>query len=342
MKNNINIEYWDLIAKYYANECNQDEKDELFTWLDKDEENHILFNQIKQDLEIININKSMNKVNVDSAWDKVKNRIQEDEQDLPIIEETKTRILQFSSVLKYAAAIIILISIGFFSTKIYQRISSDNLTYTYAEINEQGKEVILPDGTTVVLNSDSKISYPKAFASNERRVELEGEAFFDVTKNPEKPFIIESKNAEIRVLGTSFNVNANLPDNKVEVFVKTGLVQLSRKKDGNEKILIKPGNIGLLTENSLVKSENQNENIISWKTREIIFKENNLIDVINSLNNIYKTNITCNDENVLNLRYTSTFRDQEIDSILSVICLTFDLKVKYEDNKIYLIKYDSY
>lgn len=341
MKNSNNIEYWNLIAKYYADECNQDEKDELFKWLDEDKENHILFNQIKQDLEIININKSMNKVNVDSAWEKVKNRIQEDEQDLPEIEETKTRVLQFSSVLKYAAAIIILVSIGFFSTKVYQRISSKNLTYTYAELNEQGKEVVFPDGSTVVLNSDSKISYPKAFASNERRVTLEGEAFFDVTKNPEKPFIIELKDAEVRVLGTSFNVNTNLPGNNVEVFVKTGLVQLSRKKDGDEKILINPGDVGLLTKNSLAKSKNQNENIISWKTKEIIFRENNLTDVINTLNNVYKTNITCDDEMVLNLRYTSTFRNQEIDSILGVICLTFDLKVKYEDNKIYLIKYDS-
>ena len=341
MKTNNNIENWDLIAKYYSDECSQEEINELYKWRDENKENQILFNQVKQDIEIINLNKSMNKINVDSAWEKLKNRIQEDEQTVPVMEEEKVRFLAFPAVLKFAATIVILLGIGFFSTKIYQKISNKNITLEYALLNKLGEEIELPDGSTVVLNSDSKISYPKVFASNERRIELEGEAFFNVTKNPEQPFIIEAKNAEVKVLGTSFNVNANIPGNKVEVFVETGLVQLSRLKNGDEKILINPGDVGVLSTGKLTKEENHNQNIIAWKTKEIVFHEDNLEDVIETLNKIYKTNIECENPDVLKLRYTSTFKNQDIDSILNVICLTFNLKIESTEDQIYLVKYDS-
>jgi ferric-dicitrate binding protein FerR (iron transport regulator) len=279
----------------------------------------------------------MNKINVDSAWEKLRGRIQEDELDLPLVEETRTRRL-IPTVFKYAAAIIVLVGLGWFATEL---INTNGLEVQYADANEQGKEIVLPDGSSVVLNADSKISYPKEFKQNQRKVTLEGEAFFDVTKNPEKPFIIEAKDAEVRVLGTSFNVNASIPGYKVEVFVETGLVQLSRKMNGEEKILINPGNIGILNNEELSNQENTDKNIIAWKTKEIIFHEESLENVINTLNKVYKVNIDCSSDEVLNLRYTSTFRNQDIDSILNVICLTFNLKLDNTDDGINLVKYDS-
>ena len=283
----------------------------------------------------------MNKVNVDKAWVKVKNRIQEEDENLPLVEESNTRVINFSLVLKYAAMVIVLLGIGFLSNKIYQNISNKDISLVYAANNEQGKEIVLPDGSTVVLNSESTISYPNTFADNERKVVLVGEAFFDVTKNQEKPFIIETKNTEIKVLGTSFNVNANLPDNQVEVFVKTGLVQLSDTRDVNKKILIKPGDVGLVTSKNLSKSLNKDLNRIAWKTKEIIFHEDNLSYVIQTLNKVYNTNISCIDQKILDLPYNVTFRDQDIDSVLNVICMTFDLKIDYSDDQINLMKHNN-
>jgi len=341
METNDNIKYWDLIAKYHSDECSQEETKELFKWREESNENQILFNQVKTDLEIINLNESMNKVNVNTAWEKVKNRIQEEEQDIPVFEEKKIRFFSFNPVLKYAATVIILLGIGFISAKVYQRISSNKIVLEYAAVNEQGKEITLPDGSTVVLNSESKITYQDFFASNQRRVKLEGEAFFDVTKNPEQAFIIETKDAEVKVLGTSFNVNANIPGHKVEVFVESGLVQLSRLRNGDEKILINPGDIGILNTDKIVKQKNTDKNLVAWKTKEIVFYEDNLEKVIKTLNRVYKTNINCDNEEVLNLKYTSTFKDQDIDSVLNVICLTLDLKTERINNKIYLVKHDS-
>lgn len=340
MENKNNIKNWDLIAKYFAGECNQQECHELLQWRDASKENKQLFNQVKKDIEIINWSKSMNRVNVESAWEKVKNRIQEDEQKLPVSEEKSTRFI-LTPVFKYAAAIIIILGIGFFSNKVYQIISGEKITNEFASVAEQGKEIILPDGSKVVLNANSKISYQAKFTSAERKVQLVGEAYFDVTKNPDKPFIIEAEKAEIRVLGTSFNVNTSAPGSKVEVFVETGLVQLARKDRQDEKILINPGDVGILYSDQLVKEKNQNENIIAWKTKEIVFREDNLGEVVQVLNNVYNTNIEFKNPDLLDLKYTSTFRNQEIDSILNVICLTFDLKTETKDNTIYLVKHDS-
>ncbi len=342
MEANINNKYWDLIAKYLTNECDKDEIDYLFNWINESEENKLLFNQAKQDLKIININKSMNKINVDSAWEKLKGRIQEDEQALPLKEERKVRKLQFPFLLKYAAAIILLVSVGFFTTKYYT--SLKNGYYNITEItakNEINKQITLPDGSVVSLNAESKLQYPEEFTGTERKVKLTGEGFFNVTKNPEKPFVIETDNAEVRVLGASFNVNTRISESNVEVFVETGLVELKRKNNGGEKLLIKPGNVGVLTKNKLEKTINTNNNIIAWKTREIIFREDKISDVIHILNTVYNTSIICENQQVLNLKYTSTFVNQEINSVLNVICVTFDLKVEYKNDKIYLIKQDS-
>jgi transmembrane sensor len=340
MEANLNNEYWDLIAKYLSNECDKDETDYLFKWIAESEENELLFKKVKGDFKLININKSMNKINVDSAWEKLKDRIEEDEQILPIKEEPKVRRLQIPILLKYAAAIILIVSVGYFTTKYYMSIENFSITEITAQ-NEIKEEVTLPDGSVITLNTDSKLEYPKEFTDNERKVKLTGEAFFKVTKNPEKPFIIEAENAEVRVLGTSFNVNTRLLENNVEVFVETGLVELKRKNNGDERLLIKPGDVGILTKDKLEKLVNTNNNIIAWKTHEIIFREDKISDVIHILNTIYNTNIICENQEVLNLKYTSTFINQDINSVLNVVCVTFDLKVEYKDNKIYLIKLDS-
>lgn len=79
-------------------------------------------------------------------------------------------------------------------------------------------------------------------------------------------------------------------------------------------------------------------NRMAWKTKELVFKENYIRDVISTLNRTYNTNITCNDESVLNLRYTVTFRNQEIESVLNVIAVTFDLKIEQTETEIKLVK----
>jgi len=111
------------------------------------------------------------------------------------------------------------------------------------------------------------------------------------------------------------------------------------KKNGKEEsVLIYPGDLVNVSKNSIHQAKNTNINIVSWKTKQIVFKEESLNNVISTLNKAYKTNIICNDTVILNLKFTTTFRNQTLDSVLSVICLAFDLKTIEENNEIKLIQ----
>ncbi|MFP4024460.1 MAG: FecR family protein [Thiohalospira sp.] len=336
MKTN-NINYWDLIAKYYAEECSDKEVELLDDWINQSEEHKNLFFQIKNDLEIINKNKAMERINVDSAWEKLKSRIEEEETSVEVEKEKQTTINLFR-VLKYAAIVIFVAGLGFLSTKIYnEKFGNYLITETTGE-KQVSNEIVLPDGTKVVLNAGSTLKYPETFADgNFRRVKLEGEAFFDVTKNQEKPFIIDAISAEIRVLGTSFNVKAD-KRKEVEVYVESGRVELSRKKSKKEKIIIDPGNVGVILENKISKQKNNNPNILAWKTKNIVFTEDKLSNVINVLSKIYHVEIRYNNDEILDYRLTSTFKNQDIESVIEVICVTFNLKVEYKNDAIILFK----
>jgi ferric-dicitrate binding protein FerR (iron transport regulator) len=333
MKTN-NIKYWDLIAKYFANECIDKEIDVLNQWIEQSTEHKNLFNEVKNDLKIINKYKAMERVNVDSAWDNLKSRIEADEQH----EEKKRRILNFNRVLKYAAMILVIAGLGFLFTKVYQ----ENFGYyTFAEYtadNEISNEIVLPDGTKVYLNENSSLKYPDEFDGTQRKVKLTGEAFFDVAKNKEKPFIIDVKKAEIRVLGTSFNVRTNIDNSEVEVYVETGIVEISRKKSGENNILVDPGNVGIVTQSEIKKQKNLDPNILAWKTKNIVFREEHLVNVFNTLSRVYHVDIHAEDEEILNYRLTSTFSKQDIESVMEVICATFNLKVDYQNNTIIVLK----
>lgn len=337
MKTN-NIQYWDLIAKHYANECTKEETKLLNQWLEQSEENKSLFEQIKKDQQIINMNQSMDKINVDSAWNKLKSRIVEDEQQINFVARDRGEKFKLYRVLKYAAMVILVAGLGFVSTKIYQDTFGYYSNTEFTAQNETSNEIILPDGTTVFLNADSELKYPDQFSGNQRKVKLEGEAFFDVTKNTEMPFIIETQKAEIRVLGTSFNVNTRLTDKEVEVYVESGLVELTIKKGNKKKLLVDPGNVGIISKNEISKEKNTDHNILAWKTKNIVFKEDKLGTVINTLNRIYHVDIQYTNDEILNYKLTSTFKNQDIESVIEVICVTFNLKVDYHEDEIILVK----
>lgn len=284
------------------------------------------------------MNQSMDNINVDSAWNKLKGRIVEDEQQTNIAARDKIERFKLYRVLKYAAMVILVAGLGFVSTKIYQDTFGYYSNKEYTAQNEVSNEIILPDGTTVFLNADSELKYPDQFMGNQRKVKLEGEAFFDVTRNTEMPFLIETQKAEIRVLGTSFNVNTRLPDKEVAVYVESGMVELTLKKGNQKKLLVDPGNVGIISQKEISKVKNTNRNILSWKTKNIVFKEDKLETVLNTLNRIYHVDIQYTNDEILNYKLTSTFKNQDIESVIKVICVTFNLKVDYRDDEIILVK----
>jgi ferric-dicitrate binding protein FerR (iron transport regulator) len=198
------------------------------------------------------------------------------------------------------------------------------------------RQVTLPDGTLAYLNGNSILTYPKTFGAKQRLVTLSGEAFFKVTKNLVKPFIVETQSARIKVLGTSFNVLAPPRANRVEVLVKTGMVSLSPIHNQNDRLYLKKGDFGLMESGKTKRALDPGENYLSWQTKRFQFKNETLKDVTEVLNHAYITHILLASDSLKQLRLTSTYNKVSLETIVKSLCLTFHLKSTQNGNDIVL------
>ena len=220
--------------------------------------------------------------------------------------------------------------------------ASDLVEFQTAVNDFSRPSINLPDGSVVTLSYGSSLHYLKTFKGENRVVELEGEAFFEVTPNKLKPFIIKTKGASVKVLGTSFNVRSYTDNQIVEVIVKTGKVELidDLPDDGqNKKVLLLPGEKGTLdlTTGNLQKEERYDVNKMAWLTHEIAFQVTSLSEVIATLNKVYNTKIEYSDKVDLNKVITATFNEQDPGYILDVVALTLDLEISDKGKNSYFI-----
>ena len=285
-----------------------------------------LFNMLKKDTNNIDKTAYMFDEETDQAWTQLHNKILSSERSKNPIHLFKHRPL-----LKIAASIILLVGISWLT---YNFISQSNL-YEVETLATQTIE-ILPDGTTVHLNANSKIEYPKKFNKRSREVILSGEAFFDVVKDPNRPFIITAENARIEVLGTSFNILTEKITDKVEVLVESGTVSLSSVKN-HDKLILTKGQFGLYQNKSLIREDVGDINYLSWRTKLIEFREAPLNYVIDILNKTYTSNITIKGDVSSDFRLNAKFDKVPLDTVLESICLAFDLDHKQINGRIQIV-----
>lgn len=210
------------------------------------------------------------------------------------------------------------------------------------EIVETGKheqkELTLPDGSTVLLNENSRLAYVANFEV--REVSLKGEAFFDVTKKNGQSFEIKTNTTKTRVLGTSFNVRA-YDKTPVEVAVITGKVAVeSIKKGSKEAVLLLPNEAVVYDAiaNKMEKTVQVTNNSMAWKTQELVFDNMALGNVIKTLERYFEVEIE-SDPKILNCHYTGSFKQPKLDEVFNTIAFTFptDLEIKKVDNKYILV-----
>lgn len=326
-------EYWDIIAKYHSHEELNAEEKGVFDQLSTDEEFNGILNQSSEVIEKTDLFFNLKKYDTEKAWEKVDSQL----------TTRRKNIIPVSWMYRVAAVFVLLIV----TTVTIWRLNTNNEKFQEFATNQtdfSNPEIQLPDGSKVKLNHSSKLTYPEHFSGDVREVTLTGEAFFDVTKNPEKPFIIKTTGASIKVLGTSFNVYAYYESSTVEVIVKTGKVELheqvsSEKSEGKEVLLL-PGEKGIFNKNekTIAKESNYNPNNLSWYTHEIEFKYARLSDVFQTLQRAYNLQITVDKDVDLNQKLSATFSQQQPDYIMKVIAMTQNLNLKKANNNQYIIQ----
>jgi ferric-dicitrate binding protein FerR (iron transport regulator) len=321
MNENYNIEDkdWERIAKKFYDSGSEPTGEKI---ADSSEPANI-----KGLVNKVNLYFELKKYQTDEAWDKVEAQM----RSASAGKQSLVRRLYANPLYRYAAAVIIAATL---------LVTGYEYVYRDAEIlkevtstSEVLKAFTLPDGTKVSLNSNSSVSYPEQFGPDSREVNIQGEVFFEVKPDRSKPFIIHTKQAQVKVLGTSFSVSAYPQSSMVEVIVETGKVQFTNKNNESTsagKLILTPGEKGILdvSSNSLQKTSNQNLNYIAWKTRTLIFKATSLGEVIKDLESVYKVDIRLADPELNNLRLTAQFNDYSLDFILKVIESTFNMEVR--------------
>jgi len=259
-------------------------------------------------------------VDEDEAWQKFKNKIQSTATEK---KKGKTVHFSFTKQLQVAAAVLLFVVSAWW---LYNTI---NKPAVIAMIDKQSfsNTVIdtLSDGSIVTLNKNTVLSYPALFKTKTRTVNLKGEAFFKVTPDKTKPFIIDAGNVTITVVGTAFNVKNY--DSTTQVIVESGIVQVSSSAGQSiqlhkgEQVFIKNSNASF--EKSVVKDSLYNY----YRTKQIICNNTPLPDVIATINQAYNTHIVLGDDALRQLRLSTTFKEESIETVINIIQQTFNLRV---------------
>ena len=326
MKENTENKDWLLIAKHLGKELDEKQNEQLNQWLAESDENRKELSDAKKIWELSDT-KNSKLFSTDKGWDKMSNRIQQG-SSRKIIGSRRI----FLQPLRIAASVLVLLSVA---AMVYWFVGNSKFVKVTAENHKIITPIVLPDGTKVCLNVGSTIKYPKSFEnSTTRTVELTGEAFFDVTHNAKQPFIIQTQKAQVKVLGTSFNVEAYQTSDIVQVVVQTGIVELS-PRSGNESIKITKGNSGFYNANrkKLLKSDNSDVNALAWKTNVIVFHNANLDYVSKTLDRLFSTSILFENEALKKCRVDVNFiQGEDLESILKTIQETLKLEIKKVNN----------
>jgi ferric-dicitrate binding protein FerR (iron transport regulator) len=320
------MENWDIIVKHLNNEATAPEKQELEAWLKEDMANAALFEEIKLSWEKSGETLPDDDFDVASGWESVQEKIKQEDNVIPITGR--------NSGLKWVLRIAAVLVISLFSLWYYTN-SNAVPEQMIAQTQGSSQEVTLPDGSKVWLNANSKLTYPKEFNGNTREVKLEGEAFFDVIKDPSQPFIIGNKDFEVKVLGTSFNVMGYANSNEVLVTVVTGTVAF-KATTGSQQVILTKDEIGTLnkTDHNVSESSNNDFNFMAWKTRKLRFNNQSIKQVCDALNKHFSIDVIVEDKTIYNCKFTGSFDDAKLQDVLKTMEAALNIKVQTNQNRV--------
>lgn len=258
---------------------------------------------------------------------------------IPISKGVNLKNLQW---VKFAA----ILSIVMLATLFTEMIKIEKIPLTITEWrtieNPRGKKskVILPDGTAVNLNYESQLKFPVAFEGSSRKVELIGEAFFEVVHNDTLPFIVKTNDIEIQVLGTSFNINSFEMEDITNVSLVSGIVKIKTHTDTSEE-----GLIYLLPGQELIYNKNTHETrvekfdvqrTLAWKDGIIIFKDAGFEELITQLERWYGVDFQIHGKPSKIWNINGRYQNEKLENILVSLNFVYDLEYDIQEKNITL------
>lgn len=311
--------YWDLIARSLNGKTSPSDEAELKLWIGQSHENEQFYQLQKKLWEHTEAPETID-FETSGQWLKLQARI---------TAEPKREVISFYGYLKIAASVVILISAGILLYNLFKTTPEKFITTVSTD---RPLMVVLPDNSQVWLNKHSSVRYPEKFETSSRKIQFEGEAFFEITKDKARPFTIQAETTVVEVVGTSFNVRARKTEKEITVSVVTGQVAFYTPESQSNKLMLIPGLSGVFTKaNELFAvSENGNNNFLAWKDGTLDFHESTMTDVFKMLEKSYDITIVRDNPSIDSCRITTKFNNQSLTRVLKELRLltAFEYKIQ--------------
>ena len=310
----------ELLVKYILGETTTEENQQVNNWIAQSNANRKYYEDFKLLWNTSKTIKVESKLDPEQSWQAFKQKATQATDNVRPLHRPV-------NWLRIAAILLITITAGGVLYRVLKPATPIMLT---AQTSNNTRVDTLVDGSIITLNKNSILVYPNQFAGNTREIKLvKGEAFFDIAPDKSKPFIIKVNDVAVKVVGTSFNIKSN--NNRTEVIVETGIVQVIRKE---VVIKLKPKEKAEAGKDGVKKLESDDMLYNYYRTGE--FQPNNtpLWRLVDILNEAYHTNIVIGNKALQNQTITTTLKYGSLDDVLKVICKTFNAHARKAGNKI--------
>jgi transmembrane sensor len=355
---------WSLFGKLLRGDIRQSEQEEIINWRDLSELNRNIYNEILEDEGIKKILLSGKWEDNTLEWEKLLTRIKPSKNKITITY----RKLYLAGASAAAVFIFIFISSVLLVKKVNQKDLQSQQGYTTIfSPRGQRTKVILPDQTNVWLNSESSLRYPVTYNQNIREVYLEGEGFFEVSKNPQKPFYVQTNDLKVKVYGTSFNLKAFPNEKNIEATLiegKLSVTPFDQSGSAGKEIFLKPkekliykkftNNQSVNTSEPskknpdkrdtlvisqekkkkevniiLEKNINTNKDML-WKDGKLIFNNETFEELAVKLERWYDIKIHFEDEKIKNYKFTGEFSKETADQAMEALKISSQHSYDYK------------
>jgi ferric-dicitrate binding protein FerR (iron transport regulator) len=345
---------YQLIAGYLADECTDQERRRVEQWIDQSKENKREFQKLRRIWQLSGdavLSQHLER-NVSQEWDRLGRQIKKDKASSTNKNSDQKRYWSFRSssihsgtqkLVRIAAVFLVAGLFGVWSYQSwYQPDQKEQVLREISTDNGQRANLTLADGTEVMLNADSELKLPTKFASDVREVHLDGEAYFKVSENEEKPFVVYSKGSKVRVLGTAFSVRAYPEDRQVQVVVEEGRVSFGKEKEVEDQMAILSRNeLGTFVPSTSTVSTRKVKDIelyISWTEGYLKFQETRLDDVATALERRYDVEVVFEDPAFKELLLTAYLKSRSLRNVLDVITTSLEIEYQLDENKLTFMK----
>lgn len=328
----------DIIIKYLNQTATENEMEKLLYWLEQNQENQQQFITTR-DLWLAS------EATLSSQYGESAKAFIAFKRKAILFEHSKNKNLFINRFVKVAASIALLVvcsSIAFF----YGKESVSNNTQIMTVVMNQAimgpghkGSVTLPDGTRAWLNSNSKLIYPDQFEKDARKVKLEGEGYFEVIKDVNTPFYVETADMSVKVLGTHFDVQNYEKKNISETVLLSGEVEVMIKKNGEKRILSPNEKLFFDRQTNVHNVEKVNAaEYALWTAEKLVFEDECLSTILRKMERWYGINVSCQSGVPLSSRYSLTIRNESIEEILKMLSILVRVDYTIKDDIIIIYK----